>query len=63
MSLSYEIIDPGTHILVDKKSDMNFLFKENKKLKMITYAVIGFSIITVLGLMIYTSSKANNDDR
>lgn len=63
MSLSYEIIDPGTHILVDKKSDMNFLFEENKKLKMITYAVIGFSIITVLGLMIYTSSKANNDDR
>ena len=63
MSLSYEIIDPGTHILVDKKSDMNFLLEENKKLKMITYAVIGFSIITVLGLMIYTSSKANNDDR
>ena len=48
MSLSYEIIDPGTHILVDKKSDMNFLLEENKKLKMITYAVIGFSIIDTI---------------
>lgn len=55
---SYEIIDPSIHIMIDKTSDMNCLLKENKKLKITTYAVIGLSLLTVLGLIIYFSPKS-----
>ncbi len=63
MLQSYEIIDPSNHVMIDKSSDMNLLIQDNKKLKITTQVVIGLSLLTLLAIITYLSSRPNQEEK
>jgi RsiW-degrading membrane proteinase PrsW (M82 family) len=60
---SYEIIDPSTHVMIDKSSEMSALIQKNKNLKITSYLVIGLSLLTVLALMTYYTSNTKQEEK
>jgi hypothetical protein len=60
--MSYEIIDPSLHVMVNKASDQATLLNENKDLKQWNSIIIISSLI-ILGAVIALSLKQKRDTK
>jgi len=62
MLTSYEIIDPSTHVVLDKASDQNTLLQKNMKLRNLNQIIITSLVFITIGITYYKNQKVKQDN-